>query len=103
MPPLPPPPRIPPKPRAVRAAHAVVPVIPRSTHTLTLLRAIYGERAVGKSTEQIAIEALRAVATSDRGTPTKKRDLSDLAGGRKEHPECDQLMLEQDQIDQKDV
>ena len=55
--------------------------------------------AEGKTTEQVAIEALRTVAASDSGTPTKKRDLSDLAGTWKEDPEFDQIMREQDQID----
>lgn len=52
-------------------------------------------QAEGKTPEQVAVEALRAVAASG----AKKRDLSDLAGTWKEDPEFDRIMREQDQID----
>lgn len=55
-------------------------------------------QAEGKTTEQIAVEALRAITAPSDG-PAKKRDLSDLAGTWKEDPEFDRIMREQDQID----
>ncbi|HWB54797.1 MAG TPA: hypothetical protein VG722_11415 [Tepidisphaeraceae bacterium] len=55
-------------------------------------------RAEGKTINDVAVEAL-AAAAGVSVSPTKKRDLSDIAGTWVEDPEFDKIMREQDRID----